>query len=237
MKSINKLFLGLLFVPMTLLTSCLDSNNNNDDAGQRIMSVFATLTTKTETGMVFTTSEYQGSPIITYTTPVYEQFKGEVGKRYVIWFYKDATETTPYVSGAVNLQQTNEPFYGNVQFASLEEIKNNIHRDAYCMYRHAGTGYLDITFYAPIEKEPKMFGAYVDQATADSAFPDVYLCYQPDLSYGTPQTFFGSFNMTDLFDRTTCEGFNLHFRSNNGTDYVQKFFTNGDQPEVPKPVQ
>lgn len=234
MKSINKLLLGLLFVPMALLTSCLESNSNGNDDNQQLMSVFATLVTKTETGMVFTTSEYQGSPIVTYTTPAYTQFKGEVGNRYVIWFYKESTATTPYVSGAINLNQINEPFYSDLQYASLEEIKSKLCNEGYCTYRHSGTGYLDVTFYAPIEQRPKLFAAYVDQATVESDFPDIYICYEPDLTYGTPQTFFGSFKIESLFDRLTCDGFNLHFRSNNGSNYVQKFYTNGDKPEMPQ---
>jgi len=232
MKFPKKLLLGLLLAPMTILTSCLDSNKN-EIPDEAVISVFATYTAKSESGMTFTTGEYQGSAPITYTTPLYSQFKGEIGERYVLWFTREGNSTNPYVSGAVTLLQYNEPFTGELKYAPYDEIKNKVRPDAYCMYRHASNEYLDVTFYAPISKEPKLFDVYVDEATADAEFPDVYICYEPDVFMNSPQSFFGTFNMSSLLDRSSSRGFNLHFRSDNGYDYVQKFYSDGSKPENP----
>lgn len=233
MKFINKILLAAMLIPAALLSSCLGSNEDDPTKKPVQISAFATLTGKSETGMSFTTSEYLGSSTITYTTPLYSQFKGEIGQRYVIYFTREDNNSTPFVSGPVSLFQINEPFTGTLQYAPLSEISQKLPNNAYCLYRHAALDYLDISFYAPIYKQPKTFCAYVDEATADNDYPDVYICYESDDALLSQQTFFGTFNMQSLLEKTTNRGFNLHFRYSNGLKYVQKFHKDGSAPDEP----
>lgn len=234
MKFLNKILLSVLFAPMVMLTSCINSSDEpGGDDNPILLSAFATLTAKTETGMSFKTSEYLNSDTITYTTPLYSEFTGTVGNRYVLYFMRDnGTADNPFVSGPVSLYRINDPFRSDLVFASFEEIKEKLPVDAFCMYRHAAMGHLDVTFYAPISQRPKLFAAYVDEATADNEYPDMYICYEPDIN-NVQQTFFGTFNIQVMLDKPNCKGFNLHFRSNNGNVYMQRFYTDGSQPETP----
>ena len=195
------------------LSTCLVSCNDDDKDDVEMFMAFVTYAESSKDGSVFTTRPNNDLPLVTFTSGiVLDSKKYSTGKRYIIGY------TTPsnkrFESGPISLMTIMNVTNGKAEEATLNAIQgmqNNLLEVS--MLQREGQ-YLNIEATAPIQFQPKTFGIYVDDETIGNARPDIYIGFETDNTGGAYRTFFGSFDLSPIWDLPSCEGVRIHFHSN-----------------------
>ena len=229
MKIISKIILCALLAPMVMLSSCNEDAPDNPQI--TTFMAFVTLTELNEKSCVFTTQEKDDSELVTYTceqTLDKQVFK--TGERYLISFTNESNER--FKSGPI-------VFHGYQPIVSEDaQIKAHSLIGSYmvdpinvALVERSGT-YINLQATAPAMQNIK-FGIYIDEATAENAYPEAYVIYKSDNAAASDKLFYGSFDLTPVWKKTTCKGINLHFNTSDGLK-TEKFSksVSGFEPAV-----
>lgn len=75
---------------------------------------------------------------------------------------------------------------------------------------------IDLRCRLPYDTNPRTFTLLLDQSTADEPIPDLYLVHQlqkPVESFD--RNYYASFDISDLWQQTTCRGVTIHIANSN----------------------
>lgn len=208
MKSISKLLMMVPVLMAAMLCSCNDDNDTPIPSGA--FTVFATLERLDNTGATFTTQELDDSELVTYvTTQELDSKIYTVGKRYVIVFSNQSGKR--FQSGEITLYMAYSVFNGKAESHSAADCEAAF-KDPVNLSMIYRTGkWLNVEATAPVGVQPKVFTVYVDQATINNDVPEVYVAFKTDNINGPERTFFGSFDLSPVWNLSTCRGLRVHY--------------------------
>ena len=207
-KSISKLLMIVPVLIAPLFCSCNDDNETIIPEGA--FTVFATLERLDNTGATFTTQELDDSDLVTYTTT--HELKEKyytVGNRYVIVFSNQSGKR--FQSGEITLYMAYSVFNGKAESHTAADCEAAF-KDPVNLSMIYRTGkWLNVEATAPVGVQPKVFTVYVDQATINNEVPEVYVAFKTDNINGPERTFFGSFDLSPVWNLSTCHGLRVHY--------------------------
>lgn len=200
------------------MSSC---NSNSDGPEQtNYFSDFVTFESVTAQGSVFTYRQQDDSELITLLCPSplnTEEFK--LKSRLIITYSTQSNEHG--ISEAITLLGASNIFGGGAAPVELAADKTDDYASNTITYQGISrTGnYLNIVFSAPYNgKNDAKVNLYVDPETVDNEYPELHIVFGPHSSYyDTMYMFYGSWDISPLWDRTTCKGL--------------KVFANTDEPQ------
>lgn len=229
MKSISKLLMMVPVLMAAMLCSCNDDNDTPIPSGA--FTVFATLERLDNTGATFTTQELDDSELVTYvTTQELDSKIYTVGKRYVIVFSNQSGKR--FQSGEITLYMAYSVFNGKAESHTAADCEAAF-KDPVNLSMIYRTGkWLNVEATAPVGVQPKVFTVYVDQATINNEVPEVYVAFKTDNINGPERTFFGSFDLSPVWNLSTCHGLRVHYFTK-GVETVE-VITKTDLPIKPE---
>lgn len=205
----------LLFVLPALMafTSCT-SNNNDGPEPDSMFGAFATLTAVSSDGAAFQIQEegVYSSPVTvvaTWSNQKVEDYK--VGSRYYI-YYINGTTDRPFIPGEIGLYAVAPCANGSVERAPYSEIMPLATGTYNCNYKLTVTG-MYVNAFVQGAANASRFGLFVDEATVDTEYPDVYLYLDSRaIVSGTGGTdYFGSFSFENLWENPDVKGIRVHY--------------------------
>lgn len=209
MKTIKLMAFGLLAALALLTSSCNEKGNPE----YTMFMAFVTYEGSTDAGSKFTTRENGDSPLVTFTsTTVLKEEQYPKGTRYIIGYTNESEQR--FQSGPISLMAIIPIANGPVHRATKQSIEA-IYTDMVQLTLLQRTGkFINIEAVAPVQFQPKQFGLYVDDTTMGNEIPDVYVGFESDNTGGAQRQFYGSFDISSLWDLPTCKGIKIHYHSN-----------------------
>ena len=209
MNRFFKFFLPALLAPL-FFASC---NTESDEPGTLEYSAFATLDAATPTSSSFTISPIDDETpfTVTATQGLAESSTLKPGQRcYISYLRSDNSDI--FASGPVELTGVYLVANGSVNIVSKDSI-DTFNVAGYGSANAFRSGkYMNVQISAPTLRFNgySKFAIYADQATVDDAMPQLYVDFEID-SFGMSENMnLGSFDISEIWNRPTCQGINLH---------------------------
>lgn len=235
-----KKFTANILAVLTLCLLCLSqtacsSSDNNVNIPSNMCFDFATFVSSNEEGSVFTLRKSNDSELVTLTSTVrYDTKVLKPGTRVIIQ-YVPAGGQKPYESGPITLFGVSKITDDDVTTEALNVI-NSWPFDRVRMMSITRSGeFIDVWAEVFMNREPKRFVIVADAATVANEYPDLYMVFQADNSNHTARQLYGSFDMSSIWNLTTCKGVNVHYSTNSGNETV-KFEKSTIIPIEPDPI-
>lgn len=217
-KFISKISAILLAIIIGIGASSCNSDSNNGYIPDDLCADFVTFVSSNDKGSVFTFQKSGDSELITLVADVKidtEQIKP--GSRVIIQYLPSGGQK-PYESGAINLYGISRIFNAGIEEETLATIESWGH-NALKVYTIARSGkYLDFWAEGAYVNSPSRFGLYVDNATLENEYPELYLVYVSDNDLGRNRQIYASFDLAKVWDLDTSKGAKVTYYSTNGTE-------------------
>ena len=205
---------ALISLPGLLCTSCNSSNEDEPDTGTNTtFNAFVTLTATSTQGCTFTARKENDDPIVTFSSNQSLGTEIKVGRRYFL-VYSNGTADQPFQNGQIRIWNVYDVNQSEIQTKDLDAINKvcSTPVDAATIFRTGN--YINVTVEAATGNATLSdFGLIVDEATVNNSYPDVYLAFKPSVGsvgLGQRYTYMGSFDVASLWNRDSCNGFNIH---------------------------
>lgn len=210
MNFCKKTFFKSVMLSITLLLSVTACVGNKED-DQPIPKYYQAFATLTDINGNYCTFAVQSSPDAapTYFYSTLSQTKDlQKGSRYVLTYTKsDGGEFTP---GNITIYAIYGTFDGKVTEAPLSEIKEFTDYVNIIYYGRTGN-YLNLQALSELVSLPTTFALYVDEATINDEYPEVYICFKKENGWAQKDaTLFASFDISYLMALNTAKGFKLN---------------------------
>lgn len=174
----------------------------------------------TDNGTVFTLRQSGDSQLVTLTSSSKIELTGvNVGDRVLLIYYP--ANGLQYVSGSISVVSCTQIISSNAELKSADDT-NQWACDALNMQTVWRAGqYINMQCIAPLQTAPKQFYLTFDESTVNSSYPDAYLIFESDFNQATSintstKTVYASFDVSEVWDKSTCRGLTLHFTGYNG---------------------
>ena len=219
-KKFNIFYLLILTIVMSL-TSC---NGDLDGDSGSLSACFdiAIYGGSTDDGTVFTLREDGDSNLVTLISSTKIELDGvKVGDRVLLYYYPP--QGLQYVSGNISVVSCIQIINGDIE-SKLAEDTSNWASDKVNMQKIWRTGqYLNIQCIGEIQSSPTAFTVAVDEETIDNVYPDVYVLFESDVNQSTTinaptKTLYASYDISTVWNKSTCRGVNVHFNNYSGTE-------------------
>lgn len=183
---------------------------------------FVTIDSTSDKGSVFTMQKFDDSPLISYYAPVnFSKIEGiETGQRIILCYNRTDGET--YTSGNIDVygyalmsntqkKMVNDSIAQSADFA-CQPMKVN------ALWRTGKYINVDTEISVFIAEKPKTFILAADSTTLSDEVPKLYLYYRNDDGNDgyTPYTIYGSFDISDVWDRNECKGAEIYYNTATG---------------------
>lgn len=212
MKSIKAIAIAIISALMLGITSCnTDSDGYNTEMST--VMVFATLKSVNTNSCSFTFQEKDDSPEVTVTCAAQLNSNYTVGKRYIVIYLTDNED--PFTSGPVTLQSIVDIYNGDIQSASATQIAGLNNLTVKTATPSRSGEYINVVSESTrggFTTSEVTYNIYVDETTIDNEIPDAYVVLgSTGTSYTTTTNYYGSFNISSVWNRTTCRGLKVHY--------------------------
>jgi hypothetical protein len=216
-KKFNIIYLLLLVLAMTF-TSC--SSLDEDETTLSTCFDIAVYGGATDNGTVFTLRQSDDSQLVTLTSSTKIELTGlNVGDRVLLIYYP--ANGLQYVSGNISVVSCTQIISSDAVTKSADDT-NKWACDALNMQTVWRAGqYINMQCVAPLQSSPKQFYVAFDESTVSSTYPDAYLIFESDFNQAatintSTKTVYASFDVSEVWNKTTCRGLTLHFTGYNG---------------------
>ena len=215
---IRKIFTYALLLALAAgFTAC--NSSGSDEPQQPVFTDIVTYLGSDGAPSVFSFRKEADSPLVTLTSSrTLNSVDFKVGTRILIQYTTDSGQR--YTSGAINLlAAANVEGAGNAIEASTAEKTMNWDSDAIQAYAIFRSGkYVNVQFTGALGAQTAVVRMIADESTLDDEFPDIHIIYGPYTDLATKvYTFFGSWDISSVWDRSTCKGVNIIFKNGGGS--------------------
>lgn len=231
MKSTKLLFLMLAAVMAVFASSC-NSDSDSTGSGPVIPSNtlydFATLSSTTKSGSVFTVIKANDSQPITYTSTesLSENSKVKTGDRLVI-AYTTTNGLQAYQSGPINLIGYISMSNADQNVGEFNGIFSSDPVEMEVLTRTGNYINMQMQLYARNNLTSGKISLVADPAKLNIAVPELYLVYENPTNMGDNQYLaYASFDISDIWSRSTCKGVKVTYQTPGGMKSVT--FNNND---------
>lgn len=220
-KFTSGLFAALIICFLGLFSSSCNSDNDQPYVPDNVCYDFVTFVSTSDKGSVFTFRKSNDSDLITLTAAVkIDTEKIKPGTRVIIQYVPSGGQA-PYESGPITLYGIAMITNGNVEAKPMSEIESWSNERVKMQTIARSGNYIDVWIEAALSQEPKHFVIVADEATMDNEYPDLYLVFETDRTMGNIRQIYGSFDMSQIWDQTTCKGVTVHYTTYNGNETVK----------------
>lgn len=221
-----KLFAKLSLILSIIMISVVFTGCNSDDGPgmqlpDNLCYDFVTFVSSNEKGSVFEFRKSGDSQLITLTsTTRIDTEKIKPGTRMIIQYLPSGGQQ-PYQSGPINLYGIAQIINGKPVDKTLAEI-NAMHFEPMTVRTIERSGnYIDIWAQAFGAGGNISLDLYLDEATADSEYPEAYLIYTFTNIDGTARQIYASFDISDVLALPTSKGIKITYTTPSGKETVR----------------
>lgn len=195
-------------------------NSSSDPVKTQYVDI-VTLESSTESGSVMTYRVLDDSPEITLTSS--QSFsKDQIGKRIFIMYTSD-NDDKHGVSGPVSIQFAGPTLGGGAAPlpASVDSLNNWHSEEIQFMQAYRSGKYLNLGMTLPTTNNPEKFACYLDVASENSEYPELWIVYKSKVGFDTQSmNFFGSYDISGIWDRPNVKGIKLHYNDNGDAEQI-----------------
>ncbi len=214
------LWLAILLVGLISVSCSSDGEKSGDGLPSDMCADFATFENTSGNGSVFTLRKSGDSELITLTAPV----RIDVGKikpeTRLIIYYTPSGGQMPYESGPIDLYGITAIQNGTPEPTPLAKIESWTSQSMKMVSLTRSGEYLDVWAELSLDARPERFTLALDEATADSAYPELYLVFTSDSQIGRVRQYYASFDLSDIWDLASCEGVKIRYLGGSGEETV-----------------
>ena len=214
MKSTKILIMLAAALAMFATYGCNASDNSNVGpvTPPNTLYDFATLSSSTDKGSIFTLTKANDSQPVTYTSEVkFDDKKGvKVGDRLVI-AYTTLNGLQAYQSGPINLIGYIMMNNKSQQVEDLKGLWSSTPLEMEVITRTGTYVNMQMQLYARDNITRGDLRLVADPDKLDQAVPELFLVYDNASNFGDNKYLaYASFNITDIWTRPTCKGVSLN---------------------------
>jgi len=223
---------------LTLFATAACNTTDHSDVGPippNTLYDFATLTSNTDKGSIFTLTKANDSQPVTYTSSVkIDTNKGiKVGDRLVI-AYTTTEGLKAYQSGPINLIGYILMDNASMTVANLEGAWSSSPLDMEVITRTGTYINMQMKLYARNNITRGELRLVADPNKLDAAVPELFLVYDNPQNFGDNKYLaYASFDIADIWTRATCKGVKITYQTVNGIKSTT--FENNDVVK-PEPI-
>lgn len=220
-KISSGLFAAFVICFLGLFSSSCNSSSDQPIIPDNVCFDFVTFVSSNDKGSVFTFRKSNDSDLITLTAGIKVDTENlKPGTRVIIQYVPSGGQA-PYESGPITLFGIAQITTGDVEAKPLSEIESWQPEPVKVNTLSRSGEYIDVWIEAATAQTPKLFTIVADEATLTNEYPDLYLVFETDRPFANMRQLYGSFDMSAIWNKTTCKGVNVHTDSNNGFGTVK----------------
>lgn len=237
MKS-TKLMLALAAILAIFTCSC---NSDSNNGGGIIIPAntnydFATLTSTTQSGSVFTLTKANDSEPVTYTSTISLENNKSVkaGDRLVI-AYTMAGGQQVYQSGPINLIGYILMDNTDMKVGDYSGVFSSSPLEMEVITRTGNYINMQMQLYARNNLVGGSVSLVTDPNKLDDPMPELYVVYDNKNNDGDNKYLaYASFDIIDIWSRSTCKGVKVIYQTPNG---IKSTTFNNNDVQTPQPIQ
>lgn len=206
----------LIGAAAVLATACSDDDNK----GNVLDGTFSTIVTyekSSDEGSSFTVTEPGTTKLTTFTST--KKFPTEGANSLlpdtrVLIYYKNESGKR-YQSGSIDLRGVVKIFNGDAPLKPQSDI-SPLRTDMIDVQTAELSGtYVNVVAVAAVNT-PSVFDVYIDEATVNEEYPRAYVVFATDSPNASQRMLYGSFDISEVWDKATCRGLELHYMTTAG---------------------
>lgn len=218
---INKLSCFIIAIAAVVLSSC--KKESTVDVGpipDNVCYDFVTFVNSNNSGSTFEFRKSGDSPLITLTsTASIKTSELAPGSRVIIQYLPSGGQDV-YQSGPITLYGIAQITNGNATTAPMADISAWGSDDIRVVTLSRSGQYLDFWGEATMTGNPRRFALAADESTLGDEYPMLYLIVDADNVNGRVHQLYASFDMSAVWNLSTCKGVQVNFKTSAGEDFM-----------------